>query len=345
MSKRRFREDAETPAESQTPEERRAQRRKDRALGQKGKKPKSGPTSAWRRAALLGIPAVVIVAVVVVLVFGNLFSTPCITLQPIPPSSGVPGFPPHTTSDFSQTWCPSGVSLVMEVFPYIQININGHSVGIPPTQAASSATPDYPSIGRNTSYPGNYACNLPVATHPPLASQGYPDGIIYLASPWPYIYTLSTFFQVWAGSFSSVNVNASYAAQPIVYQTNDLLGFTSDATHKITLFVDGQVSSAGPSLALDTLDYGPNPYPACMSQKYGTGHIIVLSYSLITPAVRGSGLHPATLSTAPGVDPMVYLTSLGGVLEKVGNAAGQETDRAHAMFAGLSWLVLRPLGA
>ena len=345
MAKRRFQATEEAPAETQTPEERRAQRRRDRAARKKGKTAKAGTSSPWRRAALLGIPAVVIVAVILVLVLGNLFQTPCLTLQPIPEGSGVPAFPPHTTTDFSTTWCPSGVNLVEESFPYLQININGHGVGIPPTQQASASNPDYPSIGRNTSYPGNYACNLPIATHPPLPSQGYPDGTIYVASPWPYEYNLSTFFDVWAGSFSSVDVNASYSAQPIVYQPNDLLGFSADATHKITLFVDGQVSTAGPSLELNTLDYGPNPYPVCLGEKYGTGHVIVLSYSTITPAVRGAGPHPIAGETGAGVDPQLYLSSLGGPLQKVGDAPGRATDLTHASLAALGWLVLRPAGA
>lgn len=344
MAKRRFQQAEEAPAETLTPEQRRAQRRRERSARKKGKTAKSGPTSRWRRALLLGVPAVVIIAVVLVLVFGNLFSTPCLTLQSIPEGSGVPAFPPHTTTDFSTTWCPSGVNLVEESFPYLQININGHGVGIPPTQAATSTNPDYPSIGRNSSYPGNYACNLPVATHPPLASSGYPDGTIYIASPWPYIYNLSTFFDVWAGSFSSVDVNASYSTQPIVYQPTDLLGFSSDATHKITLFVDGQVSTAGPSLELNTLDYGPSPYPTCLAEKYGTGHVIVLSYSTITPAVVGHGPRPIAGETALGVDPELYLSSLGGLLQKVGDLPAQATDIAHATFASLGWLVLRPIG-
>lgn len=344
MAKRRFQRTEEAPAETLTPEERRARARRERTARKKGKTAKGGPASRWRPVLILGVPAAVIVAVVLVLVFGNLFSTPCLTLQPIPPSSGVPAFPAHTTTDFSTTWCPSGVNLVEESFPYLQININGHSVPLPPTQAATSSTPDYPSIGRNSSYPGNYVCNLPIATHPPLAPD-YPDGTIYIASPWAYIYNLSTFFDVWAGSFSSVDVNASYSSQPIVYQPNDLLGFSSDATHRITLFVDGQVSTAGPSLELNTLDHGPNPYPTCLGEKYGTGHVIVLSYSTITPAVVGAGPRPIAGESALGVNPELYLTSLGGPLQKIGDAAGQATDAAHAGVATLSWLVLRPVVA
>ncbi|HYK93101.1 MAG TPA: hypothetical protein VEY07_03550, partial [Thermoplasmata archaeon] len=151
-----------------------------------------------------------------------------------------------------------------------------------------------------------------------------------------------TFFYVWQQSFTGVFVNTSHPNQPIVYQSNELLGFTADATHKVELFVDGSPSTAGPSLELNTLDYESNPYPTCIGEVYGTGHVVLLEYVSITPAVRGAGLHPALLDSAPP-PAMTYLVSLGGPLQKVGDSAAASTDQAHAEFAALHWLSMRGL--
>jgi hypothetical protein len=340
VAKRRFRTVEAPPEEVLTPEQRRTRRRRDRELRRKGKRPPTGRTSRSRRVLLLSVPVVVIVAVVLLLVFTNFFQTPCLKLQPIPSSSGLPAFPLHNTTDFTGTWCPPGASPVQVVFPYLRINIEGQSVGIPPTQSATSTTPDFPSIGRNASYPGNYACDLPLYTRPPLPAQGFPNGVIYLVSPWPYVYNLSAFFYVWQQSFSGVYVNTSYSNQPIVYQTNELLGFTADATHRVELFVDGAPSSAGPSLELNTLDYATGPQPQCLSELYGTGHTILLEYVSTSSTAVALQPPPAGLVTA-GPNPMGYLVSLGGPLQKVGNAPASATDRAHAAFAGLAWLALK----
>jgi hypothetical protein len=343
VAKRRFRAEPEEPVEKLTPEQRRDRRTRDRELAKKAKKPPKGPGSPWRRALLLGVPVVVIAAIVALILFTPIFQTPCITFQSIPPSSGVPDFPPKTTTDFAGTWCPTGAALVYHVVDYLTISINGQSVGIPPTSSATATHPDWPSIGRNSSYPGGYECDLPINTRPPVPSAGQPDGSIQITSPWQYSYNLSEFFQVWSFSFPSVFVNSSYANQPIVYQTNDLLGFTSDSTHRVSLFVDGAPSGAGPGLELNTLDYAPNPYPSCLGGKYGTGHVIALSYSSISAAALGKTLPVGGLVTA-GPDPMLYLSSHGGLLEKVGDLVGLATDRAHFRSAGLEWLALRPVG-
>jgi len=343
VAKRRFRTPAETAPEQLDPAERRARRRRDRELVKRGKKVPLGRSSPWRRAALLGIPAVVIVAIVLVLLYGNLFAAPCVQFQTIPSSSGQPEFPPHNTTNFDGTWCPANVALVEHIHPYLQIKVEGQTVGIPPTQSATPQNPDWPSIGRNSTYPGGYACDLPLHTHPPEPAGGLPDGIIHVESAWPYLYNLSDFFHVWSQSFSSVFVNSSSPSQPVIYQTNNLLGFTADSTHRIDLFVDGQPSAAGPGLVLNTLDYAENPYPSCLAQKYGTGHVILLTYTTVGAAALGSGLHPGGLATA-GADPMVYWTSLGGPLQKVGSAVAQATDGDHLTFAGLHWLAGRPVG-
>ena len=342
MAKRRFRnaEEPEAAPESLTPEQRRARRRRDRELLRRGKQPPTGRSSRLRRGLLLSIPVIVIAAVLLIFAFTNLLQTPCIQFQPIPQSSGLPAFPPHNTTDFSTTWCPPGVGIVMHLHPYIKIDIEGQTVGIPPTQQATAQNPDYPSIGRNSSYPNNFPCDLPIHTHPPDPALGFPDGVVHIESPWPYIYNLTSFFYVWQQSFSGVFVNSSHPNQPIVYQPNELLGFTADATHKVELFVDGNPSSAAGSLELNTLDYVASPYPSCVATVYGTGHTILLEYVAISPAVRGTGLHPVTLATA-GPDSMQYLVSLGGPLQKSADGVAESTAQAHAEFASLHWLSLR----
>jgi len=345
VAKRRFRASPEPAPEALSAEERRNRRRRDRELIRRGKKPPTGRSSGpWRRVLLIGVPTVVIVAVVAVLLFSNLLQAPCINFEGIPEESGPVDFPLHNTTDFTGTWCPSDVTNVEQIYPLLKISIEGQSVGIPPTQAATAQNPDWPSIGRNSSYPGGYACVLPIATHPPDASGGYPDGIIEIASPWPYSYNLSDFFHVWSTSFSSVSVNSSAPSQPIIYQPGDLLGYTADASHSIGLFVDGRPSSAGPGLVLNTLDYASGVYPSCLAKKYGTGHTILLSYTAVAPSARGAGLHPATLSTA-GADPAIYEAGFGGTLQKVVDAPAKASDAQRDAALALGWLTLRPPGA
>lgn len=288
MAKRKFRrepeseEDDERKRESLTPEERRAQRKRDRQRQKAQGSADRTKRPTWRRVAIVGIPVGVIVAIVVVLIVfsGSLFAPPCLSFGPIPASSGVPAFPAHNTTDFSSTWCPTATPL-FQVYPRIVITISGTAVNLPT------------AIGRNSSYPNHYQCNLPMFTQT-TAVGGLPINTLYIVSPWTFTYNLSTFFTVWSESYSGAFVNTSHPNQPIVYQPNDLLGFTADATHSVDLFVDGAPSSSGPSLELNTLDHEANPYPRCLGEKYGTGHTITLSYSSKAPGTArplpGAGL-------------------------------------------------------
>ena len=310
---------------ARTPEERRKQRKKDRASRKAGK---TVSTNKWRRAAYVGIPIAVVVAVVVVIVtLSNANSIPCLQLTGVPVGqSGSPAFPPHNTTDFSKTWCPQGVTTVLASFPLLSISIQGTSVTIPS------------SVGRNTSYPTGVECDLPVLTR--TAVSGYPGGTIYVESPWAFSYNLSTFFSVWSQSYANVFVNTSHASQPVVYQTGDLLGFTADGTHSVHLFVDGTPSSAGPSLGIDTLDYGANPYPACIAEKYGTGHKILLTYSSATPGALGVRGPTGTLATGladPGANGLLY----DSPMPHLGFGSADRTAFAKLSIGSLSWLVGR----
>jgi hypothetical protein len=234
----------------------------------------------------------VIVGIVVILLV-NPFPGPCLQLSTIPTQSGLPAFPSHNaSSDLSNSWCPPGVSAVMQVFPWLRIKIGGTDVGIPS------------SIGRNQNYTWAgqpYACTLPLSTNTAAydSANGLPAGSILITSPWPYVYTLGNFFEVWGQSYSTVNVNASYTAQPITYTATDLLGFTSDATHSIRLFVDNQYSTAGPDLNLDQYSYGGQVYPGCIGRNYGTGHTLFLTYSSNQVGQARLAAAPLGLATAP----------------------------------------------
>jgi hypothetical protein len=330
VAKRRLRSgevEAAAPA-ARTPEERRKQRKKDRASRKAGR---SVTANKWRRAAYVGVPVAVVVAVVVVLVtLTNANSIPCLQLTGVPVQlSGTPAFPPHNTTDFSKSWCPKGVSTVLATFPFLTISIQGTSVTLPS------------SIGRNSSYAGGVECDLPVLTRAPVA--GFPLGTIYVQSPWAFDYNLSTFFSVWSQSYANVFVNSSHGSQPVIYQPNDLLGFTSDAKHSIHLFVDGTPSNAGPSLGIDTLDYGPNPYPSCIAEKYGTGHKILLTYSTTGVAALGvhsAALHLATGDAVPGANGLLF----DSPMPHPGFGAGERSAFAKLTLSSLAWLVGRHAG-
>jgi hypothetical protein len=318
---------AEEEPAARTPDERRRQRKKDRAAKKSGK---GGPTSNWRRAAYIGVPVAVVVAVVVVLVTLNANAIPCLQLSPVPVgASGVPSFPPHNTTNFGSTWCPNGVNVVLYSYPYLTVTIGSTTVSIPS------------AIGRNSSYPGGTTCDLPLVTRP--AAAGYPSGTIYVESPWAFDYNLSTFFTIWSQSYATAFVNSSHPSQAIVYQSNELLGFMADSTHSIRLFVDGSPSSAGPALGIDTLDYGPNPYPSCLGEKYGTGHHILLTYSTPSAGAAGGRIIAPTLSSGPAV-PGWDLLLYDSPMPHLGFDAPERAAIAKLSLGAFPWLMGRPAG-
>lgn len=335
MSKRRFQTDAaEDGSEDGSPPvsaaDRRRQRKRDRLAREAGNvRSKSKGLGGWRRALVIGVPVAVIVVVVVILLV-NPFQPPCLQLQSIPASSYPPDFPGHNAStDLTRSWCPPGVNPVMQVYPQLTIRIGSTTVGLPT------------AIGKNTnySYQGQpYTCTLPVATHT-VAEGGLPANTIYIISPWPYEYNLSTFFQVWSFSYSTVDVNASFSSQPITYTSTDLLGFSADATHTVQLWVDNHLSSAGPGLDLDTVTRAGNVYPSCLGTIYGTGHSILLTYSTVQSAAAGrapTGAGLATGMAAHGPEPLY-----GSPLSDYGALQFELDAQGHLGAKSLLWLVLR----
>lgn len=320
MAKRRYRpREEERPVQDLSPAERRALRKREREGG--GAQGAKGLGSSWRRAAYVGIPTAILVVVVALLIL-NPFHTapPCLALQESP--AGMPGFPPKGTTDFSGTWCPQNAPDVLFVHVSVTILINGQTVTIPS------------NIGRNSNYTG-YTCELPITTQTTLS-----PGVVQIASPWAYIYNLSAFFYVWGQSDAGAYVNASSPSQPISYTSNSLLGYSVDPGHQITLYVDNQPSSAGPSLNLDTLPYLNDQYPTCLGTIYGTGHQVVLSYHSTHASAAVRGTVAPTLATQPSM--------IGGGALPDGSGAtdaplvpGGPTEFEHARLASLPFLVLR----
>lgn len=305
-------------------EPRRGRSAEDRKRAARSKKPKDGPL--WRRAL---IPAGVVVAIIVVVLVviwgtGNLFAPPCLALQPIPATSGTPAFPNATTTDFSRTWCPDDTSVLVS-YPSVQITVNGQSVGLPD------------SIGRSSNFT-DYTCDLPIETQSSAAGLG--SNIVEISSPWPYEYTLGDLFAVWADSYTTAKVNASYTTSTIDYTSSQLLGLPIDAAHVVTLFVDNQPNSAGPSLDLSTTSYLSDVYPTCIGTVYGTGHTILIQYKSASGTSAGIGQRGPVLETAGTSGALVGL-EYDSPLPRVTQTAEGSASFDQAKDASFAWLAIR----
>lgn len=309
----------------------RDRRRKPSTAASKGLLPGKSPL---RRALLLGIPAGAVVTAVVVLVFFNPFTAPCLVFQAIPAQSGTPAFPSHSTTNFNGTWCPNATSAAT-IHVQIRVAISGQLVGIPP------------AIGRNSSYTSSgrtFECDLPILTHP--ATPTYPSGVVTIASPWTYVYTLGEFFSVWQQSYSGAYVNSTHASAPISYNVSEVLGFKADASHEVDLFVDGQRSSSGPGLELNTLPFTDDANPSCINTVWGSGHIIAIAYGPRGATVAPSLGAPPMLRTLPAAERSVPGPG-GASLPSLTPLLTLTEHRATAGTGNLSWLCVRvaPFGA
>jgi hypothetical protein len=320
VAKRRFRSDpdAEKAPEDLSPEERRVRRREERTRSARGKHQKAERTG-WRRGIVPGIVAAVIVAVVLFLYLGVgvLFPHPCLAFQTIPESSGIPDFPASNTTNFGQTWCPVATTL-FSIHPELQISINGQSVGLPP------------SIGRSLNF-SQYECDLPIHTEP-----GVSGGVFNVTSPWPYDYTLGDFFSVWQESYVSAYVNSTYSSTTIDYTSTQLLGLSADSSHTLRLFVDNQLSSAGPSLVLNGLNQVSGSSPSCIDAVYGSGHVIALVYQTVPGAAAIVDHAPAGVGTAgaPSLPPV-----FGSALFVPADAG--TVEQSHGPPGPPMWLAIR----
>ena len=179
--------------------------------------------------------------------------------------------------------CLSGEGNALHTHPYLQVIINGEKVKMPS------------GIGiPNAKFQGEFAsegaCIIPIHTHDS-------SGIIHVESPTlDKQYTLNDFFKVWSVQQKTVKINNQ--DMPITFSKDEILGFKADATHKITLLVDGKPNTQYENLVLNYLNYcissdktnssSPcygtaysDPAPKEYATKYGTRHTIVIKYEKI----------------------------------------------------------------
>ena len=168
--------------------------------------------------------------------------------------------------------CSSGESYI-HVHPYISIKIEGTNVPVP----------------ANVGFLNSRGCLEELHTHDA-------SGVIHVElSQADKLgnYTLGDFFRVWAITFSTVLINGT--SHPVEFTNTDILGFKTDATHKIVVLVDNKTVSNPFGLPLEQYDYcdastggGPpcaltvgttNPlWKGGSAYPYGTGHTIVIEY-------------------------------------------------------------------
>jgi len=321
VSKRRLQTPEEAEPENLTPEQKREQRRRERAKKKAGHG--STTTSPWRKAAVIGIPVVVIAAVAIFLIVSNL-PTPCLQFGPIanstPTAPNEPTFPATSGSGFSGSWCLTSTPVYDTSF-YLTIDISGTTVSLPAL------------IGQRSNYTAG-TCILPIHTQTGAASQ-----VVSIDSPWAYEYNLSMFFNVWSQTDSSAYVSSSNTSQPIVYQTQDILGYSSNSSDHVSLWVDQQPSSAGPNLDVTTLDNGPTT-PSCLAKINGDSHKILIYYGSSNPLSLRPLLESPSLQTGLA-DPSAVVELANGTAPHFGLLAPLENALSQVQMHSLLWLTLR----
>ncbi|MDA4126394.1 MAG: hypothetical protein OK452_04205 [Thaumarchaeota archaeon] len=143
--------------------------------------------------------------------------------------------PSFTSPPFA---CIAAQNYYIHIHPYIQIWVDGKNVTIPG------------NIGITLSG----GCLEPIHTHDA-------SGILHIElsqAEANKTWTLGDFFSIWNYTCSlqpaqCPTVNGT--ARPVVFDQTNILGFTADTSHKVTLLVDGVQSSAGASLNLEQYDY------------------------------------------------------------------------------------------
>ncbi len=142
---------------------------------------------------------------------------------------GVPILFPSQGSLFSVDGCISDPTTVYHIHPFLKIVVSGSPYTIP----------DGIGIGAT--------CMHPIHVHQAYSSATHPDyAEIHVESPVVQAYTLGQFFHTWGQPFSSTQV----------------LSYVADATHAITMTVDGTPSTAFGDLVfadgqLIVITYGP----------------------------------------------------------------------------------------
>lgn len=191
----------------------------------------------------------------------------------VAPSFSSPPFP-----------CIAAQNYYIHIHPYLQIWVDGKNVTIPG------------DIGITQSG----GCLEPIHTHDA-------SGILHVElsqAEANKTWTLGDFFSIWKYTCSlqpaqCPTVNGT--PRPVTFDQTNILGFTADSTHKVTLLVNGVPSSAGGSLNLEQYDYcyaaisslppcnltaGGNPAWKVISSTqfgtypYSTGNKIVIEFTV-----------------------------------------------------------------
>jgi hypothetical protein len=191
--------------------------------------------------------------------------------------------------------CLGSEALFLHIHPYVRIIIDGKNVTIPGAIGIENPLPEGSSTWGEVYSGGSASCFEPVHTHDS-------SGLIHIESPDNQNYTLRDFFNIWAQTYSYALVNG--VKHPIVFNSTDILGYTTNSTYSVVLLVDGKPSTAFGSLVLNTLDYcspsitstsspcyptdwnslanyaGQPAWNGGTGYPYGTGHTIVIEYGL-----------------------------------------------------------------
>ncbi len=179
--------------------------------------------------------------------------------------------------------CIAAQNYYIHIHPYLQIWVDGKNVSIPA------------NIGITLSG----GCLEPIHTHDT-------SGILHLELSQAEAnknWTLGDFFSIWkftCGLQPAQCPSVNGTSRTVVFDQSNILGFTADSSHKVTLMVNGVPSSAGASLNLEQYDYcsaaisttppcsptaGGNPTWKCASNgqcatyPYTTGNKIIIQYT------------------------------------------------------------------
>jgi hypothetical protein len=156
---------------------------------------------------------------------------------------------------------PHGIPLAMHIHPRLTIIINGQQQTIP---AYIGLT--YP--GGSSDPNSTFTAATPIHTHDA-------SGYLHVESTQVYTFRLSDVFDIWSHYAGGQGHPVSDAS--IVFTSQDLLGHLVDATHQITMTVNGQPSTLFGNLALN------DPNGTLFSQEGDPSNLnIVITYGPIS---------------------------------------------------------------
>jgi hypothetical protein len=148
--------------------------------------------------------------------------------------------PPNAPAGFvlSPIQDPHHLGLAMHIHPHLTIIINGQQVAIP---AYIGLT--YPSGASDPN--SSFTAATPIHTHDP-------SGYLHVESTQVYMFTVGDFFNVW--SHYAGGQGHPVSDPSVVFNSQDILGHMADATHQITMTVNGKPSALYGNLPLNDPD-------------------------------------------------------------------------------------------